>query len=52
MLEDANEIDEMLNSFDVDVSERIQKNVNEMTNRFLKLGNLILTFRIQKEVVF
>lgn len=52
LFENAADIDDMLSSFEDDITFRVQQNVTEVMNKILGIGNILITFRIEKEKCF
>ena len=42
----------MLNSFDEGVNERTKNNVKSLIDRFVALGNVFITFRLELKVEY
>lgn len=52
LIEDALVIDKLFEDFDEAVSERAQNNINSSLNKFLALGNAIVSFRKVEEIEY
>ena len=52
LIENATDFDDMLNSFDDEVNVRVSKNLEEFSKKILNLGNVFVSFRIEKEKCF
>lgn len=49
VFEDAEEIEKIINSFDENVTKRVKKYLNDALERFVKIGNIIVFFRCEKD---
>lgn len=49
VIENANDVQNMLDSFEKSVSERIKKHLKEMLSKFLVLENILITYKIEED---
>ena len=52
VFEDAADIDDLLQENSEDINDRAKNNVSQTINKILKLGNIIISFRFEKEIKF
>ena len=52
VFEDASDIDDLLQENSEDLNDRAKNNVSQIINKILKLGNIIVSFRFEKEIKF
>ncbi|MBR7172735.1 MAG: hypothetical protein IKD36_02970 [Clostridia bacterium] len=52
LLENTEDVDDMLSSFDEGVNERTKNNVKSLIDRFVSLGNVFITFRLELKVKY
>jgi len=49
VIENADDIQKMINSFESSVSERIKKHLKEMFSKFLNLENIVISYKIEED---
>ena len=52
LVDGAEMIDEAIDSFEFDVSERIKKHLQETISKIVSFGNVAVSFKLEKEITY
>lgn len=52
ILENMNDVEDMISSFERQVSERIKNNLEKVISKFLGLENVLISFRLEEDIIY